>query len=50
MIFVQWFNNLKVGAKIGLLGLGSIAVLLIVGITGYISLNKSANDLDEMYS
>lgn len=47
---MHWFNNLKVGAKIGLLSLGSIAVLLIVGITGYISLNKASSALETMYS
>jgi len=50
MIVVQWFYNLKVGAKISLLGLGAIAALLIVGITGYISLNNSSNALEKMYS
>ncbi|MBB5337144.1 hypothetical protein HNR32_002301 [Pectinatus brassicae] len=47
---MQWFYNLKVGAKISLLGLGAIAALLIVGITGYISLNNSSNALEKMYS
>ncbi|WP_231036102.1 methyl-accepting chemotaxis protein [Pectinatus sottacetonis] len=47
---MQWFKNLKVGAKIGLLGLGSIIMMFVVGIMGYYFLNESTVVMNHMYN
>ena len=50
MVFLSWFNNLKVGVKLGILGIGSIITLFIVGIVGYLSINHATNALQDMYA
>ena len=47
---MQWLNDLKVGTKISLLGVGTIIVLIIVGGIGYYYLQAISNDMRRMYS
>lgn len=47
--FLNWFKNLKVSVKLGILGIGSIITLFLIGMIGFLSLNHMSESLDEMY-
>lgn len=47
---MNWFNNLRTGVKISLLGAGAIIALGIIAVIGYMGLAESSDSTEKMYS
>ncbi|MBB5335304.1 MCP four helix bundle domain-containing protein [Pectinatus brassicae] len=47
---MNWFNNLRTGVKISLLGAGAIIALGIIAVIGYMGLEQSSDSTEKMYS